>query len=447
MIRHYVFNLETTKIELHFVKSDYDALSDQQKAELKRTFLWSRKSQCWVSRAKEPNLYHTKQAAKKLGFSEERRVGERISYAEQIERQTERAEVRADRYDQYAAKAEQRGARLQKPIKDMRGDNAFFTQPIIAGYSGSQAFANRREKMFAKYDKGFEEYRKSDYFKGRAQTARETADGGKFRNLAYLDRRIKECKKTIRKRERNILDCEKILTALENGEVKKRLNGKVYTVPEVIGWIENELELIEAEMDKQAYLENCMDELGGIRFNKDNIKAGYIIRLDRGMEAEVIGTGPFNITYKILTGSAAGMTLTAAYAEISEIITAKEKREFHPFKVGEQFKAERRIYEDENSLRSTKQEIVYEIFKVSDTTINLKALGTDEKPIIRKPSKRFNDIWVFSIDDRYGNSFYKNAEAHPERHTSVLAAIEEDKAKPRQPSTKAKGKRVANDEL
>lgn len=38
----YIFNLETTKIELHFERSEYDALSDEQRSALKSAFLWSR---------------------------------------------------------------------------------------------------------------------------------------------------------------------------------------------------------------------------------------------------------------------------------------------------------------------------------------------------------------------------------------------------------------------
>lgn len=60
----------------------------------------------------------------------------------------------------------------------MHGDIAFFTQPIIAGHAGSQAFARRREKIFAQYEKGFEEYRKSGYFRDRARIARETRQTG-----------------------------------------------------------------------------------------------------------------------------------------------------------------------------------------------------------------------------------------------------------------------------
>ena len=153
-MRKYIFNLETTKIELHFEKSDYAALTDEQKADLKSAFLWSRTGSCWVSRAKEPNLWRAKQIAAKLGFTEEQREGERLSFSEQVERQAERAERRAERYKQYAENAAQRGASLQEPLNHMHGDIAFFTQPIIAGHAGSQAFARRREKMFAQYEKG-----------------------------------------------------------------------------------------------------------------------------------------------------------------------------------------------------------------------------------------------------------------------------------------------------
>ena len=98
-MNNYIFNLETTKMELHFEKPEYDALTDAQKSLLKSNFLWSRVGRCWVSRCKEPNLYRAKAAARELGFTEEVRQGERLSYGEQVEQRTERAEARADRYD------------------------------------------------------------------------------------------------------------------------------------------------------------------------------------------------------------------------------------------------------------------------------------------------------------------------------------------------------------
>jgi hypothetical protein len=43
---NYIFNLETTKIELHFEKAQYNALTDDQKQELKGAYLWSNRGKC-----------------------------------------------------------------------------------------------------------------------------------------------------------------------------------------------------------------------------------------------------------------------------------------------------------------------------------------------------------------------------------------------------------------
>jgi len=407
-MRNYIFNLETTKIELHFEKSEFDSLTDDQKRQLRSAFLWSRMGKCWVSRAKEPNLWRAKEVAKNLGFTEERREGERLTYEEQLERQTERAEARADRYEGYATNADKRREQLQKPLNSMRGDIAFFTQPIIPGHSGSQAFARRRERMYKQYERGFEEFRKSEYFLERAATARGTASQAQFDDPAYLDRRIKECKKTIRDREKNIIYYEGILHAIENGEEKKWRGGEVVTVERVSELIERELELVAVTMDKQGYLESRLDELGGIRFNKNNIKVGYIVHIRQWGQVEIISVGPVNVGFEILTGGAAGGQLQAAYAEIEEIIKAEEKeRPSHPFTVGEQFEVVKRTYHSDQSFRSTETKILYEIVRASKTTISLKAEGTDKKPIVRKPIKTYSGQWRFSIDDTHGNTFYK----------------------------------------
>jgi len=407
--RHYIFNLETTKIELHFEKSEYNAMTDEQKRELKGAFLFSGKGKCWVSRAKEPNLWRAKQVAAKLGFTAEQREGERLTYGEQLERQAERAEARADRYEGYAENAEKRGEQLQKPLDRFHGDISFFTQPNINSSAG-RAFTNYRNRLFARYESGFKEYRKSAYFKDRAETARGTASQAQFSDPGYLDRRIKECKKEIRDREKNVAHYEKILCAVENGEEKKWRGGEVVTAEAVESLIERELELAEKAMDKQGYLENCLDDLGGVRFSKDNIKVGYIVSVKHVEQAEIISAGPVNVAYKILTGGAAGMTLTAAYAEIKDIIKAEEKKAIHPFKVGEQFTASIRDYS--GGLHDVKEtKIVFEIVKASDTTIQLKPVGSDGKAITRKPVRAYGDKWRFSIDDSYGNTFTKSAPA------------------------------------
>lgn len=326
-----------------------------------------------------------------------------------MERQTNRAERRAERYEQYAENAANRGTALQQYLNRMRGDTAFFTQPIIAGHAGSQAFARQRERMFAQYERGFEEYRKSEYFQNRAQTARATADGAKYRDVAYLDRRIKECKKEIKARKKNIIHYEQTLYAIENGEKKKRFDGTPITAEVANDWIKRELELVEKAMDKQAFLEACVDQCGGIQFSKDNIKIGFQVRLNDGFdsEVEVIGAGPQNITYRILTGGAKGMVLQAAYAEIKEIIKAEELRETHPFTVGEQFTAEQFVQDGTHRLKTVR--VTYEIIKATAATIQLKPVDGSGKAITRKPKKSYNGRWSFTLDDNYRNTFYKVA--------------------------------------
>ena len=131
MSNYYVRNMETGKIELHFDKDDYMALSNDQKSRIKSNFLFSRGSGAWISRCKFPNLYKPEQVAKELGLENAGREGETLSFAEQQERKMERAERRAEHMEYKAEKAIERGEALQKPINDMHGDIAFFTQPNI----------------------------------------------------------------------------------------------------------------------------------------------------------------------------------------------------------------------------------------------------------------------------------------------------------------------------
>lgn len=98
MKKKYILKRETGKIELHFEKSEYQEMPEEQKRILKSNYLFSRKAEAWVSRAKYPNLYYAKRAAEELGFTEGEKIGERLTYAEQLQRQADRAEARAERY-------------------------------------------------------------------------------------------------------------------------------------------------------------------------------------------------------------------------------------------------------------------------------------------------------------------------------------------------------------
>ncbi|NLK71753.1 MAG: DUF3560 domain-containing protein [Clostridiales bacterium] len=401
----YLLNKETQKIEMHFDKSEYLALSEDQKKEIKSNFLWSKTAGAWVSRS----IHYHGQAvriAEKLGLENAGKIGERLSYEEELNRKAERAENRAERYEEYAENAEKRGANLQKEMNSMRGDIAFFTQPIIAGHSGSQAFKRRRDKIFDRYFKGFEEYRKSDYFKERAETARATADQTKLKNPVYLHNRIKECNSTIKKLEGNIIHYEELIERINNGHVLKSIRtGEPLTAEYYQGWIDDTLDRVEYEIDKLAFLENCLSEIGGLQFSNKNIKPGYVVQIQKWGRCEIITAGTVNVTYKILDGGASGGVLTDPYAAIVKIIAVKEAEKIvNPYNTGDILCMHRPA--DSSIYRA------YQVIKVTETGVKLQQIKVEngvpvanefisDKQTQKKVVKsKFSDYVGVYMDDR-----------------------------------------------
>lgn len=332
-VNYFVHNRETGKLELHFDKADYDALTAAQKQSIKGAFVWGRKSGCWISRCKEPNLYSAKRVAESLGLADGGRTGERLPFAEQQQRKVERAERRAERFSHAADTAERRADVLQKPINDMRGDIAFFTQPNI-NTSAGRAFTRRRDKLFAAFEKGFDEYRKSEYFRDRAETARRTADQAELKDSAFIVRRIRECESTIRKLRKSIEKWETSALPKAKAGTIKRYNGEPMTVEAVEEQLEIWLDRLEAQLDKLGYYQDALDALGGVQFSQENIKPGYTVKIKSFGACKVMSTGPKNFT----AATQHGMGITYSYAEITEIVSDQpDAPKRHPFKVGEAF--------------------------------------------------------------------------------------------------------------
>ena len=396
----YIMNKETGKLELHFDKDDYMALPEESKKEIKSNFLFSRKASAWVSRAKFPNLWRAEAVAKKLGLEDGGKVGETLSFREQMERKAERAEARAERYDNKAVSAESRAAALQKPINNMHGDISFFTQPNINTATG-RAFTRKRDKMWAAYERGFEEFKKSSYYAERAEIARQTAQWTKPTDKGFCDRRIKDAEKTIRAQKRNLETYNGYLEKISSGEIIRRYNGEIIQEEEIRSWIENAEEIIDQAISKSIYYHECLEELGGVIFSKENIKPGYIVQIHRYGKCEVISTGKVNIIYKILEGGASGFTLKAAYAEIEKIISTEISEEIkHPFKVGDKYTVEKW-----NGDRYEPKE--YVVTKVTRDKVTLKS--GKERAINRKPRNYRGNEWALGICDGRSGTIYKSA--------------------------------------
>lgn len=308
---YYIINRETEKLELHFDKSEYQALSDDQKSTIKSNFLFSRYGGCWVSRAKIPNLWRAEQVAKQLGAENQGKTGEALSFEEKMERKADRAEYRAERMDERSDAAAGRAEQLQKPINDMHGDIAFFTQPNINTSSG-RAFTRQRERMFAAFDRGMEEFKKSEYYAERAEAARRTADTAKKPSKDFCYRRVQDAEKNIRAQNRNIEHYREYLERMDAGETVKRYDGTELPRSEVLSWIEDAEERIEAEISKACYYQSCIDAQGGVPYSRENVKKGDFVKVRYDEKCVVLSTGPKNITYQ----TPHGFCLKASYAEI-----------------------------------------------------------------------------------------------------------------------------------
>lgn len=308
---YYIINRETEKLELHFDKPEYQALSDDQKSAIKSNFLFSRYGGCWVSRAKIPNLWRAEQVAKQLGAENQGKTGETLSFEEKMERKAERAEARADRMDARSDAAAGRAEQLQKPINDMHGDIAFFTQPNINTSSG-RAFTRQREKMFAAFDRGMDEFKKSEYYAERAETARQTANNAKNPDKGFCERRTREAQANIRAQNRNLAHYQEYLEKMDAGETIKRYDGTELTRAEVLEWVESAEERIEVEISKACYYQSCIDAQGGVPYSRENVKKGDFVKVRYDEKCVVLSTGPKNITYQ----TPHGFCLKASYAEI-----------------------------------------------------------------------------------------------------------------------------------
>jgi hypothetical protein len=320
----HIFNAETQKLELHFTKEEYDSLSEPDKAAIKSAFLWSRSAGAWVSRAKNPNLYTARRIAQQLNSEDGGITGEKLTFAQHQAQKQERAEARAERYEQYAENAQARGDQLQKPINHMHGDIAFFTQPNI-NTSAGRAFTNRRNRMFAAFDKGMEEYKKSEYFKERARVAKATADSAKPADKGFIDRRIKEAERDIRQCQKHLETADTALKRIEAGETLTCYDGTPFTLEQAEKNVEHYLDLIDTYTDKLAYYQSCMDELGGVAFSKANVHIGDVVKMERWGLCKVIGTGPKFFTWTDVQERHC-CRIKSSYAEIVEAVTKAEKQ-------------------------------------------------------------------------------------------------------------------------
>lgn len=373
-MKSYVLNQETQRIELHFTKDEYNGLTAEQKKSLKSKYLFSGKAKAWVSRSTKAH-YFAIEIAEKLGFTNGGSTGERLTYEEEMQRKAEKAENKVERYEQYAVNAVKRAENLQSSLNKMHGDIAFFTQPNINSASG-RSFANYREKLFNRYNKGFEEYRKSDYFKEKAATAAKTANMEKLKDRTYLSNRIIECNKNIKVIEKNIVWCE------ENNKTDQ---------------LQQQIKKCEYEIDKLAFMQNCLDQLGKC-YTKENIKTGYLVKI-RDTWYKVIKANKVTVEGKIVDGGAAGMVLKHPYTEIEEIKIPTDYKEpqqiINPYVVGDLL-----VHYSCGSDRIIK---AYQVLKTTAKGVQLQEINIKDNKPLKDNFKDFDKIRRQIVKSKYSD--------------------------------------------
>lgn len=255
--------------------------------------------------------------------------------------------------------------------------------------------------MFAAFDRGFDEYRKSEYYRERAEIARSTADMKELKDRGFIMRRIRECESAIRKLKKAVEHNEQIKSRVDSGTPVKRFDGTPVTPDIANDWLEDSLDKLEAQLDKLGYYQDALDALGGVPYSQDNIKPGYIVNVKRFGNCRVVSTGPKNITYQ--TG-VDGVPLTASYAEIRSVVRAEEKpAEAQPFKVGEVFTCSRW-----NREKGDVDKLEFRIIRATDKSVTIQT--GDEKPFVRKPTQVAWDKsgkWRLCITDWNDGTVYK----------------------------------------
>lgn len=399
---YYILNKDTDKIEIYFDKDWYMSLGEYEKGMIKSNFLFSRAGGCWVSRRKFPNIWESEDVCKRLWLENKGSSGGK-SFEEKLQDKAERAENRAERYHTYANNAKNRGEDKQEALNSVRGDIAFFTQPNINSSAG-RAFSRRRERMIESYFKGFEEFKKSEYWEDRAEAAMSMATNTKSTDKGFLVRKIDEIEKGLKKLKKNLDTYNDRLRRVDSGEVLHKVSGDVVTRDDVLRLIEKVEYQIESDISKIIYYKKCLEDLGGVEFSRDNIKKGYKILHKRWDLCEVVGTGPKNFTYRILEGGAKGMGGSSPYADIMKVVSTEVEVEMHPFKVGEKFTV--KVWNGNEYVN-----VEYTITKVSPKRVTLSSEKGEN--IFRQPKLIMygqSPEWVMDITGGYNGYVRKSKE-------------------------------------
>lgn len=304
LINYYVINGER-KAELYFDKADYKALEDEKTKEIKKYFLFSRSKSCWISKGKY-DTYSVQSVLKALDLPLKEKE-ERLTFEEKMTLKVDRAERRKSYYEYKEDKSIKKAESLQSEFNRLKKDWSWLTQPIIRGHKGSEAFGRSKERVINNYEKGFQEYQKSEYFKSKYEDAIRTAAMEDLKSVRFLGKRIKEAKDSIKK-------LEWVEKYFDNKDALIEKHGE----EKVNEWLERGSEKVMEAYEKLAFYSGCLIELeeSGVRiFTKESLQGAEYI-LSRGSWYKVIRLNNTTVTHSWFCGDG----WKCAYTDIQDAV-------------------------------------------------------------------------------------------------------------------------------
>jgi hypothetical protein len=277
---YFIRNIETEKVELHFTKQEYKALPAEQSSWVKSNFRFSPSIPAWTSKRKLENFYDYASLTK-FGFEDHGKTGERLTFAEKVEREQEKAEARAERMENRADKADAESTSRYEAAKEI-GSYIPFGQPILVGHHSEGRHRAAIKKIDNNMRKSVEASEKASYYRDRLANAQHTAEGKKFKNAGYLVNRIKECETELRALDRY-------------------LQGKHYTYSEPRPISDERRaflnERIAVEQDKLDYMTFCLKELSQEKtvWTKETLKEMKYAKV-KGRWREIVRCNPTTVS-------------------------------------------------------------------------------------------------------------------------------------------------------
>jgi hypothetical protein len=206
---------------------------------------------------------------------------DRLSYAERVERDRERAAARAERFETYAENAQKRAEEAHRKVRAV-ADMIPLGQPILVGHHSEGRHRRDLDRIHNGMGKSIAERDKAEHWERRAEIAEKKAEGA--HSAAFCDRRVKDAETEIRDLERRL---ERLPAQRErHPDPKNDWDG-----------YETRLRLALADAtQKRGYWADAREAAGGVPHSKDTIRKGDSVLTRFGRWRKVVRVNPTTVS-------------------------------------------------------------------------------------------------------------------------------------------------------